>query len=224
MERVMKTGVYVLSKARIYELAKELNTTSKRLMEKLAEININVKNHMSLLEDHELEALFNHIGIIKHGDEKKAGVDEKKETAAAPPKPEVRKDAKKDGKSAPRIIRTTEIIIDSRNEQNEAKPVRQDYQRNDSKGALLNSKYDVIRRSDSNSGLRPGFTRGTGMDFRTDQRTVQKQETIRKPVADRAAFDTKHEAKVEAKDEVTGEKRQQNQNGAFLNFYYTPIC
>jgi len=46
-----------LSKIRVYELAKELNTTSKRLMEKLAEINIEVKNHMSLLEEKDLEAL-----------------------------------------------------------------------------------------------------------------------------------------------------------------------
>ena len=53
-----------MDKARIYELAKELNTTSKRLMEKLAEININVKNHMSLLEPHELDALYKHIGVI----------------------------------------------------------------------------------------------------------------------------------------------------------------
>jgi hypothetical protein len=44
-----------LEKIRVYELAKEMNTTSKRLMEKLAEINIIVKNHMSLLEEHELE-------------------------------------------------------------------------------------------------------------------------------------------------------------------------
>ena len=72
----MNPGVKVLEKARIYELAKELNTTSKRLMEKLAEINVNVKNHMSLLEPHELDALYKHIGVIKH-DEKKHD-DEKK--------------------------------------------------------------------------------------------------------------------------------------------------
>lgn len=32
-----------MEKVRVYELAKELNTTSKRLMEKLAEIDIKVK-------------------------------------------------------------------------------------------------------------------------------------------------------------------------------------
>jgi translation initiation factor IF-2 len=56
--------VGILEKVRVYELAKELNTTSKRLTEKLAEINIFVKNHMSLLSDDELKALYNHIGII----------------------------------------------------------------------------------------------------------------------------------------------------------------
>jgi len=53
-----------LAKKRVYELAKELNTTSKRLMEKLEEINIVVKNHMSFLEEDELEALYDHIGVI----------------------------------------------------------------------------------------------------------------------------------------------------------------
>ena len=55
-------GCINMEKVRVYELAKELNTTSKRLMEKLAEIDIIVKNHMSLLDEKELEALYRHIG------------------------------------------------------------------------------------------------------------------------------------------------------------------
>ena len=64
-------GVYRFGKVRVYELAKELNTTSKRLMEKLAEINIIVKNHMSLLDEKELDALYRHIGVIRHDERKK---------------------------------------------------------------------------------------------------------------------------------------------------------
>jgi translation initiation factor IF-2 len=43
-------------------LAKQLNTNSKRLTEKLNEINIFPKSHMSFLEEDELSALFEHIG------------------------------------------------------------------------------------------------------------------------------------------------------------------
>jgi translation initiation factor IF-2 len=58
-----KTGVENLEKIRVYELARELDTNSKRLMEKLAEVGVVVKNHMSLLEDEELDSLYKHIGI-----------------------------------------------------------------------------------------------------------------------------------------------------------------
>ena len=52
-----------MEKIRVYELARELDTNSKRLMEKLAEINIVVKNHMSLLEEQDLDQLYKHIGV-----------------------------------------------------------------------------------------------------------------------------------------------------------------
>ena len=54
-----------LSKLKIHELAKELNTTSKRLIEKLHEIGIRPKSHMSTLEEDEIERLYKHIGVIK---------------------------------------------------------------------------------------------------------------------------------------------------------------
>ena len=102
-----------MEKVRVYELAKELNTTSKRLMEKLAEINIIVKNHMSLLDEKELEALYRHIGVIRH-DDKKSEAEEPKTAPAVPvqPKPELRRDRK----NAPRIIRTTEIVINTKDD------------------------------------------------------------------------------------------------------------
>ena len=138
-----------MEKVRVYELAKELNTTSKRLMEKLAEVNVVVKNHMSLLEDHELDALYKHIGVIKH-DDKKAEPDEKK-ALPAQPKPE----PKKDIKSAPRIIRTTDIIINSKNEARDAaQHSRNDLQRGDVRGARNDGRHDFVKSSDANSGLR----------------------------------------------------------------------
>ena len=44
-------GVKLLGKIKIYELAKELNLTSKELMEKVKEMGIEVKTHMSSIEE-----------------------------------------------------------------------------------------------------------------------------------------------------------------------------
>ncbi|AFK86832.1 MULTISPECIES: translation initiation factor IF-2 [Thermoanaerobacterium] len=46
-----------MSKTRVYELAKELKITSKELISKLNDLDINVKNHMSTLEDDEVSLI-----------------------------------------------------------------------------------------------------------------------------------------------------------------------
>jgi len=46
-----------LSKIRVYQLAKELNLTSKELIEKFEELGVEVHNHMSALEDSDIEVL-----------------------------------------------------------------------------------------------------------------------------------------------------------------------
>ena len=40
-----------MSKSRIYEIAKELNVDSKLIVEKLKEMNVEVKNHMSSITE-----------------------------------------------------------------------------------------------------------------------------------------------------------------------------
>lgn len=159
-----------MEKVRVYELAKELNTTSKRLMEKLAEIDINVKNHMSLLDEKELEALYRHIGVIRH-DEKKGEADEAKAAPAVPaqPKPEIRKEKK----NAPRIIRTTEIIINTRNDSGAS---GSGYSRDSSKSG----RSEYIRSADANSGLLSGFVRKSRNDYIDTIITAKKQEPVRK--------------------------------------------
>jgi len=173
-----------LEKARIYELAKELNTTSKRLMEKLAEINVNVKNHMSLLEPHELDALYKHIGVIKH-DEKKPDEkkhDEEKNIVADNVHAT---EKKKDIKSAPRIIRTTEIIIDSKTETISTETTN-NYPKKVTKNVAKPSYKNEYMKTDSNtSGLRPGFVRDSKPDLTNKQgnrnnRAAESQNNIAK--------------------------------------------
>ncbi len=171
-----------MEKVRVYELAKELNTTSKRLMEKLAEINVVVKNHMSLLEDHELNALYKHIGIIKHED-KKEEAEEKKAAPSVPPQP--KPEVKKEAKNAPRIIRTTEIIINSKNDSRDS--YRSDNQKSDVRGGKNDRRSEYIRSSDSNSGLLAGFVRKSRSDYATASASAKSAAPVKndKPVSDK---------------------------------------
>ena len=189
-----------MEKARIYELAKELNTTSKRLMEKLSEINVNVKNHMSLLEPHELDALYKHIGVIRH-DDKKNEVGEKKTVTESTHTAEKKKEVKKDNKSAPRIIRTTEIIIDSSKTDDSSEA--NNFPKNETKNVQKkNYRNDFVKVESSTSGLRPGFVRDVKPDFRNKQN---------------AASSSKNEVQKAVPKETTAPKEESLNNSKIIN-------
>ncbi|NMR95718.1 hypothetical protein HKB01_00250, partial [Vibrio parahaemolyticus] len=46
-----------MAKIRIYELAKELNMSSKELVEKISELNIGVHSHMSSIEEEDAKLI-----------------------------------------------------------------------------------------------------------------------------------------------------------------------
>lgn len=128
-----------MNKPKIHELAKELNVTSKRLMEKLNEINIFPKSHMTTLENDELERLYKHIGVVKRVMNDTDSTVNDTEAKIEPAESMVRK-------NAPRIIRKTEVIVhdDIPLHENKDKKERKSY----------------VRSSESNDGLMAGFTRG----------------------------------------------------------------
>ncbi len=191
-----------MEKVRVYELAKELNTTSKRLMEKLAEINIIVKNHMSLLDEKELDALYRHIGVIRH-DEKKEDAEEAKPAPAVPvqPRPEIRRERK----NAPRIIRTTEIVINTKSDSDT-------YGSGPGRDSAKNPRSAYIRSDDSNSGLLAGFVRKSGDDYIESLLAAKKQEAAKKgqetASAGTAAKTGREVPKQETKAEAQQEKKE----------------
>jgi translation initiation factor IF-2 len=194
-----------LEKVRVYELAKELNTTSKRLIEKLAEIKITVKNHMSLLEEDEVRALYDHIGVITHDDKKPAdeGV---KSSPVAQPKVEAKKVPKKDTRNIPRIIRTTEIVIDTKSQDRDAKDLSgagflgSDITGTGRTGQRGGHRRDVIKVKDASSGLRAGFVRDDGPDYMKDTKSFLKRASKKDEADEKARQETK-------KEEVTSESK-----------------
>ncbi|MEG6565939.1 translation initiation factor IF-2 [Thermoanaerobacterium saccharolyticum] len=87
-----------MSKTRVYELAKELKITSKELISKLNDLDINVKNHMSTLEDDEVSLI---IDLLTEKEENATDelVEEYDEIGEKPKKPN-KKQKKSDAKKA----------------------------------------------------------------------------------------------------------------------------
>ena len=136
-------------------------------MEKLNEINIKVKNHMSYLEEDELNALYDHIGVIrreKKDDENK----EKTSSKTVKQKTEPKKELSKKARSAPRIIRKTKVIIDTKSE-DDYKNGKSKYGKgfNDFKRDK-NNRYGVIKSDGNTSGLRPGYTHNKGFEYKKE--------------------------------------------------------
>jgi len=56
-----------MSKMRVYQLAKELGLSSKELIEKLLDLNLEISNHMSALDDSDVEMI---LELFTETDEK----------------------------------------------------------------------------------------------------------------------------------------------------------
>ena len=168
-----------MNKPKIHELAKELNVTSKRLMEKLNEINIFPKSHMTTLEDDELERLYKHIGVVQRPRD-----DADNSSGDADAKPDISETSTR--KSAPRIIRKTEVIFHDDPLIQEPKEKRE--------------KKTIVRTSDSNDGLMAGFTR-------KKENAITGIRKRPKPEREKTAEETKPAAKIEA--EKLSDVRQQ---------------
>ena len=124
-----------MARSRVYEVAKALNITSKRLLEKLKEISIDVKNHMSLLTEEEIGQLYKHVGFVQNNmkeDKVKSGG--------------IEGALKKDRKKGPVIIRKRQIYLDGDESIKENK-----------KETNIESKKEEKKAKGNGSGLRQGF-------------------------------------------------------------------
>lgn len=207
----MLAGVKILTRKRVYEIAKELNTTSKRLIEKLSEINIVVKNHMSLLESDEIDSLYDYIGVIRHDEEKE-------EAQATNKKPipiideELKEELKKEAKKAPRIIRKVEINLDSEEDLNKSGDKGQ---KKDGKDEHKKAPY--VKVATSTSGLRPGLVRETKLEpKRPVTKTSEKEKEAEKKKTENEVKDTvvsekKNDTAVSDKDLKQGEQSREKQ-------------
>ena len=123
-----------MGKIKIYEIAKKLNLTSKEVLEMAQKLKIDVKSHMSSVEDYEAEK------IEKSLKSKKDNIEDKNKV--------VSKTAKKEEK-APVIIRREVIIAEEQAKKQEVKKE----QKNNNIGFVerkQNKDYNIVYRNKPN--------------------------------------------------------------------------
>ena len=128
-----------MGKVKIHELAKKLNLTSKEVLERATELNIDTKSHLSSIEDFEAEKI--EKSFQKNSDTKpKIDKSSNKDT---------RKDNKnKRDEKAPVIIRR-EVIV-SENEANTKKEENEKSKRKEQVGFVERRKetdYNIVYRN-----------------------------------------------------------------------------
>lgn len=117
-----------MGKMKIYELAKELNLTSKEIMAKAKELGIEVKTHMSSIEENEINRIKSKIGKVIKKEEDKIKKEEKKQ-------------------NSPVIIRREIIVTDEEKKENKNKQAEQ---RNKQVGFVernKNADYNIVYRN-----------------------------------------------------------------------------
>ena len=124
-----------MGKMKVHELAKELNLTSKEVMERANELGIELKSHLSSLEDGDVEKIKGNLGKEKAVETKKAKETPKKEKQEA----------------APVIIRRAVIISDDEiNKKEEEEKRRKQEQRNNNIGVVerkQNKDFNIVYRN-----------------------------------------------------------------------------
>ena len=174
-----------MGKIKLYELAKDLDLTSKELLEKAVEMGIAVKSHLSSLEDEDVERL-------KKGLNKK--VTPKKVEKAKSEKKEVKQN--KSEKDTPVIIRR-EVIIDDNEKKEEAKS-KLSQNKDPFVQRKQNKDYNIVYR---NRPEKPKTVSELfGLNKNKDEKKEEKEEEKIEP---------KIEQKIEKKQPIIQEKKEQ---------------
>ena len=156
------------NKIRVHELAKQLKSTSKRILEMLKEMGIENKSYMSVLEDDELQRFYEHTGFHSEKNTENSQDDPAARKIAA------QKEQQTQGKSSGVIVRR--IIVD--NSSSDAGVQAQ-------KPQGKNAQPKKRQSREAGSGLRSGYEVRTESieDLYASDLTETKQEPDPEPKA-----------------------------------------
>jgi len=192
-------GVKLLGKIKIYELAKELNLTSKEVMEKAKELSIEVKTHMSSIEESEAKKIKEQYSKKEVKKEKPVKKEEKKQTPVI-----IRREV---------IITDNEPVENKKNTENKNKQVGF-VERN------KNADYNIVYRNKPTKPMTVSELFGLG-------KKEEKEEIVKKEEVKEEKKVEKKEVKVEktvnnknenvVQNNKTVESRGNNNHSNFQN-------
>ena len=182
-------GVNLLGKIKIYELAKNLNLTSKELLEKAKAIGIEVKSHLSSIEDFEAKRLEE---SCTHKEEKKQVKEAKKQ------------EEKKD-KNSPVIIRR-EVIIEDKEEKKEEKKEKNTENKNPFVQRNQNKDFNIVYRNKPEKTLTVselfGLDKSKKEEVKKEAESKREMEVVKENIKEAKKEEIKETPKIEKKEEI----------------------
>ena len=195
-----------MGKIKIYDIAKKYDLPSKEVLEIAQKLNIDVKSHLSGVEDEEAKKIEE---ALKSGN--KAEKQEKKteKKAEKPASKKGKQEAKKEEK-APVIIRR-EVIISEEEEKEKEKEKKQE--KKNSVGFVerkQNKDYNIVYRNRPNKPMTVSELFGLGKPEPKKEEKEEKQEN--KKVEETEKKEVKTEAKPKVEENKKEEKREKTSN------------
>lgn len=187
-----------MGKMKVYELAKKLDKTSKDIIAIAQELGIEVKSHMSSIEEEMVKKIEDKVNGVKTTKKKEEKVSKEKEL-------------KKEKSEGPVIIRRHVIISDEevKRREEEEKKKKQEKQRNNSVGFIeknRNKDYNIVYRNKPNKPLT--VSELFGLKDPKKEKEEAKKEKVQKEIV-------KSEEKDVSKSEVKKENTIVSENNQF---------
>ena len=182
-----------MGKIKIYDIAKELEITSKEVLETAKNLNINVKSHLSSVEEAEAEKIKENIKktSITNNKEKSKKVKEKKSNTE--------KDNEKN--ETPVIIRREVIITDENSNKKEVTKKEEKKSNNIGFVERKNNKdYNIVYRNKPTKPMTVDELFGIKKENKEENKKVEEK------------VEQKTETKMDVENKTTNIEKQQNQN------------
>ena len=193
-----------MGKIKIYEIAKKLNLTSKEVLDVAQKLNIDVKSHLSGVEEDDAKKIEEHLSGNKPKKQEKQAKQEKGATNKG--KAESKKEEK-----APVIIRR-EVIISEEDEQAKKKEIEKKQAKKNNVGFVerkQNKDYNIVYRNKQSKPMTVSELFGLNKEEPKKEEVKEEKETPKEVKKE----EIKEEVKpVEEKKAVKDVKANNNEN------------
>ena len=197
-----------MGKIKIYDIAKKYDLPSKEVLEIAQELNIDVKSHLSGVEDEEANKIEEALKSGNKAEKQEKKTENKTEKLASK---KGKQEAKKEEK-APVIIRR-EVIISEEEEKEKKKEKEKKQEKKNSVGFVerkQNKDYNIVYRNRPNKPMTVSELFGLGKPEPKKEEKEEKQEN--KKVEETEKKEVKAEAKPKVEENKKEEKREKTSN------------